>query len=317
MTSTTNIDAMRNFGGIHFMMPTPFDSYGDVDTAPIPRLVQTAAQAGCTGVVTLGVMGEAHRLDDSERAQIIDAVVQACNGKLTTTVGISGQSIRQAATRLKEAQQLGASAVMASPPSLAKPNDNVLFAYYAQLNDASHIPLVIQDLPEQTGVHMSPQLIAQLNCILHNVRYLKLEDPPTPPKISTVIKETNGNMGIFGGLGGAFLFEELQRGASGTMTGFAYPEALVDIYSKFRSGDIEASRESFYKWLPLIRYENTAGLGLSIRKHIMTKRGMLDSPAVRPPTPKIDELGIQELEDILNAMQPFIESQIDKPVITT
>ena len=317
MTSTKNTYTRLNFDGIHFMMPTAFDSNGDVDTTPIPRLVQTAAQAGCTGVVTLGVMGEAHRLHDSERAQIIDAVVQACDGKLTVTVGVSGQSSEQAMTRLKEAQQLGATAVMASPPSLAKPNYDALFRYYAQINDASHIPLVIQDLPEQTGVHMTPQFIAQINLALHNVRYLKLEDPPTPPKISTVIKETNGNIGIFGGLGGAFLFEELQRGASGTMTGFAYPEALVDIYSKFSAGDIEAARESFYKWLPLIRYENTAGLGLSIRKHIMTKRGMLDSPAVRSPTPKIDKLGIQELDDILNAMEPFIQSQIQNPVITT
>ena len=298
------------FDGIHFMMPTPFGPDGSVDTGSITRLVETAKRAGCTGVVTLGVMGEAHRLNDAERAPIIDAVVTACDERLSVTVGVSGQSGAQAADRIREAQSIGATAAMASPPTLAKPNDAAVFAYYQAIDDATETPIVVQDLPEQTGVHMSPDFIAKLNSELENTKYLKLEDPPTPPKISTVRKATKDNIGIFGGLGGAFLFEELQRGAIGTMTGFAYPEALVKIHRQFASGDVEGARQTFYGWLPLIRYENTAGLSLSIRKHIMAKRGMIESPDVRPPTPKIDDLGIAELDDIINAMSSFIESEI-------
>ena len=301
---------VQHFDGIHFMMPTPFAADGSVDTTSISRLVEAAASGGCTGVVTLGVMGEAHRLSDYERAPIIEAVVEACNGRLTVTVGVSGQSGSQAADRVQEAQDIGASAVMASPPTLAKPNDTAVYSYYRTIDEATEIPIVVQDLPEQTGVHMSPEFIARLSSELENARFLKLEDPPTPPKVTTVLRATRGHMGIFGGLGGAFLFEELWRGAIGTMTGFAYPEALVKIYSQFAAGDIEGARQTFYGWLPLIRYENTAGLGLSIRKHIMAKRGMLDSPAVRPPSPAIDAIGVDELEDILNAMSPFIESEL-------
>ncbi|MYF79552.1 MAG: dihydrodipicolinate synthase family protein [Chloroflexi bacterium] len=303
------MDAMR-FDGIHFMMPTPFGPDGSVDTGSIARLVETAAGAGCTGVVTLGVMGEAHRLNDAERAPIIDAVVAACDSRLTVTVGISGQSGAKAAARVREAQSIGAFAAMASPPNLAKPNDNAVFAYYQAIADATEIPIVVQDLPEQTGVHMSPDFIAKLNSQLGNAKYLKLEDPPTPPKISTVRAATKDNIGIFGGLGGAFLFEELQRGAVGTMTGFAYPEALVKIHRQFAGGDVEGARQTFYGWLPLIRYENTAGLSLSIRKHIMANRGMLDSPAVRPPTPAIDALSVAELDDIMGAMSSFIAREI-------
>ena len=300
-----------DFEGIHFMMPTPFAADGSVDTQSIGRLVDQARRAGCTGVVTLGVMGEAHRLNDAERAPIIEAVVDACAGSLTVTVGISGQSGIQVADRVREAQSIGATAAMASPPSLAKPNNAAVFAYYSHINDASAIPIVVQDLPEQTGVHMSADFIAKLNSDLENAKYLKLEDPPTPPKISAVRHASNDQMGIFGGLGGAFLFEELQRGAVGTMTGFAYPEALVKIHRQFSAGDVEGARQTFYGWLPLIRYENTAGLGLSIRKHIMARRGLLDSAAVRPPTPAIDALGEEELDDILDAMAIFIGSEIE------
>lgn len=308
------MDAMQ-FDGIHFMLPTPFGPDGSIDTSSITRLVETAESAGCTGVVTLGVMGEAHRLNDAERAPIIKAVVEACENRLTVTVGVSGQSGAQAAERVREAQSIGATAAMASPPNLAKPNDNAVFSYYSAIDDATEIPIVVQDLPEQTGVHMSPDFIARLNSELANAKYLKLEDPPTPPKISTVRVATNDNIGIFGGLGGAFLFEELQRGAVGTMTGFAYPEALVKIHRQFMTGKIQDARQTFYGWLPLIRYENTAGLSLSIRKHIMAKRGILNSPAVRPPTPAIDDLGVAELDDIMSAMSSFIEGEIGSTAV--
>ena len=306
-----------DFAGIHFMMPTPFAADGSVDVASIPRLVEKAVDAGCTGVVTLGVMGEAHRLSDRERAPIVQTVVEACDNRLTVTVGVSGQSGMQAADRVREAQSIGANAVMASPPNLAKPNDIAVYNYYREIDEATNVPIVIQDLPDQTGVYMAPDFIAMLNSQLQNARYLKLEDPPTPPKVSSVRKATGDKMGVFGGLGGAFLFEELQRGAIGTMTGFAYPEALVKISALFASGDIEGARQTFYRWIPLIRYENSAGLGLSIRKYIMARRGMLVSPTVRPPTPEIDHLGAAELDDILNAMASFIEAEIKNEAVAT
>ena len=306
-----------DFAGIHFMMPTPFAADGSVDVASIPRLVEKAVDAGCTGVVTLGVMGEAHRLSDRERAPIVQTVVEACDNRLTVTVGVSGQSGMQAADRVREAQSIGANAVMASPPNLAKPNDIAVYNYYREIDEATNVPIVIQDLPDQTGVYMAPDFIAMLNSQLQNARYLKLEDPPTPPKVSSVRKATGDKMGVFGGLGGAFLFEELQRGAIGTMTGFAYPEALVKISALFASGDIEGARQTFYRWIPLIRYENSAGLGLSIRKYIMARRGMLVSPTVRPPTPEIDHLGATELDDILNAMASFIEAEIKNEAVAT
>ncbi|MSQ09021.1 MAG: dihydrodipicolinate synthase family protein [Dehalococcoidia bacterium] len=294
--------------GIHFMLPTPFRDSGEVDPNPYDRLVGAAARAGCRGVVCLGVMGEAHRLTDSERSQVLASVIAAAQkhkgsgGSLTVTAGISSESNRVAALRAKEAKAAGATAVMAAPARLAKPNPQSTYGYYAAIAEASDLPLVVQDLPEQTGVHMDPQFIAKLNAEFPTAKYLKLEDPPTPPKITRVLAATGKKMSVFGGLGGAFLFEELRRGAAGTMTGFAYPEVLVAVYRRMSEGDTEGARDVFYRWLPLIRYENSAGIGLSIRKHIMARRGFLDQAAVRVPTPAIDNETREELEDILAHM---------------
>ena len=284
------------------MLPTPFDSNGEVDTSSFARLVNCARNAGCTGVVTLGVMGEAHRLTDTERGPIIDAVVAACGDDLTVTVGVSAESGRALGSRVKEAQTAGATAVMAAPAKMAKPNSASTFAYYASAQEVTRIPIVVQDLPEQTGVHLDPAFIGKLHKELPDARYLKLEDPPTPQKISRVIEATGGTMGIFGGLGGAFLFEELRRGAVGTMTGFAYPEVLVAIHKYLGGGDIEKARGIFYSWLPLIRYENSAGIGLAIRKEIMKRRGLVETADVRPPSPSIDDLTRAELDDLMHAL---------------
>ena len=290
------------------MLPTPFHPDGEVNTGPFQSLVDCAVDSGCTGVVTLGVMGEAHRLSDTERRSVMDAVISAADGRLKIVVGISSQSGRDVAKRALEAKSAGASAVMASPPHMAKPNDAAVKAYYSAIENSGDVPLVVQDLPEQTGVHMAPDFIAELNADLPSAKYLKLEDPPTPQKVTRVVAATNDEMSVFGGLGGAFLFEELRRGAAGTMTGFAYPEVLVAIHRKMSKGDAEGARAVFYRWLPLIRYENSAGISLSIRKHLMAKRGLLDTADVRPPTPAVGEDTLEELDDLLESMDLDVSS---------
>ena len=300
------MSAEQNFHGIHFMLPTPFDQNGDVDTCSLKSLVNGARIAKCTGVVTLGVMGEAHRLTDSERGPIIDTVVKAAGDDLTVTVGVSAESGHSLAARTREAQSAGATAVMAAPAKMTKPNSTSIFGYYEAAQEITEIPIVIQDLPEQTGVHLHPEFIGKLHAELPNAKYLKLEDPPTPQKITSVIEATEGRMGVFGGLGGAFLFEELRRGAIGTMTGFAYPEVLVSIYKYVMKNEIERARHIFYSWLPLIRYENSAGIGLAIRKELMKQRGFIETADVRSPTAPIDARTKEELNDLLNALDTNI-----------
>lgn len=253
-------------------------------------------------------MGEAHRLTDSERGPIIDAVVAAAGDDITVTVGVSAESGRALAARVRDAQLAGATAVMAAPAKLAAPNPAATYAYYASAQDATQIPIVVQDLPGQTGVHLDPAFIARLNEELPDAKYLKLEDPPTPQKISRVLEATGGSMGIFGGNGGVFLFEELRRGAVGTMTGFAYPEVLVAVHKHVSAGDIERARTVFYSWLPLIRYENSVGIGLAIRKEIMKRRGLVDTAFVRPPSPAIDDGTLAELDDLMGALDLDVDA---------
>jgi 4-hydroxy-tetrahydrodipicolinate synthase len=127
---------------------------------------------------------------------------------------------------------------------------------------------------------------------------VKLEDEPSPPKIERLLA-ADPEIRILGGLGAIMLLEELRRGAHGTMTGFGFPEILVDIVGRYRAGDIDGATDVFYRATPLIRFENQPGVNLAIRKRIYQMRGAIASATVRAPGGGLDPGTIAELDDIL------------------
>ena len=295
---------MIKLDGMHYMIPTPFDEKEKLDTQPIQAMVELSFRDGCTGVVCLGVTGEANRLNDDERRAMITEVVKAADGRLTVTVGTSGTGTKLAVERSMEAQLLGANAVMVAPPPMPKPNFEKLYGYYGTVAEGLKIPLVIQDFPEVTGVHMPVDFIIKLVNDFEVAKYLKLEDPPTPQKVTNLLKTPGGEkLKIFGGLGGLFLYEELIRGACGAMSGFAYQNIFVDMYNHILAGEKIKAAALFYKYLPIIRYQFSKGLLISLRKEIMVRRGLMSCSKMRHPGPEVDETTRRELYELLDYLE--------------
>jgi 4-hydroxy-tetrahydrodipicolinate synthase len=96
--------------------------------------------------------------------------------------------------------------------------------------------------------------------------------------------------------GGLFLPEELGRGANGAMTGFAYPEMMVDVCAAYAAGNVERAFDIFDAYLPLAKYEQQGGIGLAVRKHILAERGAIASAAIRKPGPKLSALDIADIK---------------------
>ena len=272
----------EKFSGVHWMLATPFNNDESLDLASQSKLVDKAISSGCQGMVCLGVTGEAARLTDRERHQVAETVIKSANGS-PVTVGTTAASTAAVIQRSKGAEELGAAAVMVSPPPMGKPNPNAVLKHYSRLADAIDIPIVVQDYPTTSGVHMSVDFIARLAKEIPAAQYLKLEDPPTPTKISAIRKLVGDDMPIFGGLGGVFLLEELARGSAGAMTGFAYPEVLVEMCSSMAEGDTTKAEEVFKRYLPLLLFEFQEGIGVAIRKYALHSRGLIENPKVRHP----------------------------------
>src|SRR5690606_33639607 len=138
------------------------------------------------------------------------------------------------------------------------------FEYYQKVAEAVRIPVVIHDFPASFGTEIKAELVARLSKEV-GVNIIKMEEPPVGPKISKIRGLAGDSIKIFGGLGGVYFLEELERGAVGTMTGFAFPEILIAIYDKFVAGDVDGAASVFDRYCPLIRYEFQPKLGLALR----------------------------------------------------
>ena len=286
------------FYGMHWMLATPFNSQEEVDYESIKNLLEQAKSVGCTGVVGLGVMGEEARLTDTERTEVASTILSHAGG-LPVTIGTTANGTMAAIRRSKEAETLGASAVMVSAPNMPKPNLTVLMDYYRRISESISIPIVMQDYPQTSGVHMPVDFIKEAAMNIPGIKYLKLEDPPTPTKITSIKSIIGDRLGIFGGLGGVFLLDELKRGSIGAMTGFAYPEILVNICTLMEQGKTNDAEDIFYRYLPLLQFEQQEGIGLAIRKAGLQLRGLIKSRTVRHPSAQLAGDTLEELKAII------------------
>jgi len=291
--------------GVYSVLPTAFTSAGDLDDDSLRRVIDIFIHAGVNGVTALGVTGEVARLDDSERRRVLEVVTSHVNGRIGVVAGTTADGTRTCISYSKHARDLGATAVMVSPPRMPKLNSDAVVRHYHALAEAVDIEIVVQDYPPISGYAMEPSLLARIARDIPRARTIKLEDPPTPFKTSRILGEVAKSSGepmdvrIFGGLGGVFLLEELLAGATGAMTGFAFPEVLVQIVGLFRSGRVDEAAEAFYRAVPLLRFEFQEGIGMAIRKEVLHRRGALASPATRAPGPVLDATTREALDRVM------------------
>jgi 4-hydroxy-tetrahydrodipicolinate synthase len=288
------------FEGVYSIIPTAFTDSGDFDPASQRKVVDLFVGSGINGLTALGVTGEVARLEEHERATVLQHVVDHVAGRVPVVAGTSADGTRTCISYTRQAKQLGAAAVMVSPPRMPKLNSAAVVNHYKALADAVDLPIVVQDYPPITGFAMEPALLARIAKEIPSARTIKLEDPPTPFKTARILELCAGTpVQIFGGLGGVFLLEELISGATGAMTGFAFPEILVRIMKHWRAGEHDAAADVFYRAVPLMRFEFQEGIGMAIRKEVLRRRGALASAATRAPAGGLDAPTKQSLDRVL------------------
>jgi 4-hydroxy-tetrahydrodipicolinate synthase len=285
---------MTDLTGTWYISPTPFTDDGAVDTASLRRIVDAAASWGVDGITILGVMGEVADLTAAERETVLSTVAEAARGRVPFAVGCSAPAAAVVRANAARAVEAGAAAVMVAAPTLLKDTDQIA-AFYAKVE--SPVPVIVQDEPAATGVTLPVSaLLAALDAAGSTV--VKLEDPPTPPKIGRLLAQ-RPELTVFGGLGGVSAYSELRRGAAGTMTGFAYPEILRAIRLAFEAGDLARAAALNDRFLPYLVFEGQVRVGLGIRKEVLRRRGVLTTARTRALNPLPDPATLAELDDVL------------------
>lgn len=290
--------------GVYIIAATPFADDGEVDLYSVDSLTDFYLEKGVTGFTILGMMGEAPKLTEEETTLVMDRILKRVAGKAPVVVGVSNPSNRNVERLSKQAMDLGAAGVMIAPAANLKTDDQV-YGYYAGVATllGKDIPICLQDFPQATGVHTSVAVINRLIDEFPQVVMLKHEDFPGMRKLSQVRQQSEEagrrRISILVGNGGLFLPQEMLRGADGAMTGFAYPEMLVQVCKRFAEGQAEAAEDLFNIYLPLLRHEFQYGIGLALRKETLRRRGAIRSAFVRKPGPVLDKVDHEELTRLI------------------
>ncbi|MDB5537001.1 MAG: Dihydrodipicolinate synthetase family [Devosia sp.] len=289
--------------GVFVIAVTPFTETGAIDTASIDSVTDFYFESGADGLTILGMMGEAPKLTQAEAMEVTRLTLKRA-GDRPVVVGVSAVGLAAIGELSNAAMDMGAAGVMVAPPPTLRTNEQII-TYYAQVvtTIGADVPIVLQDFPLSTGVQISTVALGQTIEANPSIVMLKHEDWPGLAKISALREaEAKGRrrISILCGNGGIFLPEEMARGADGAMTGFGYPEMMVDVCRLMASGEHDRAQDIFEAYLPLVRYEQQPGIGLAVRKHVLVKRGAIKSATQRMPGLILAPTAIAEVERMIS-----------------
>lgn len=289
--------------GVYPIAATPFHPDGRLDTDSIDRMIDFYHDCGATGVTILGIMGEAPKLEPEESLAIVHQVVK--RSRVPVVVGVSAPGLAAMRRLAQEAMAAGAAGVMIAPAPHLRTDDQIA-TYFAQAVEAvgADVPWALQDYPLTLTVQMSVPVISRIMADHPSCVMLKAEDWPGLEKLSALRKaQGEGRLRPFSILtanGGLFLDFEPERGSDGAMTGYGFPDMLVELDALHRKGQRDAAHDLFDLHLPLIRYEQQPGIGLAVRKHVLMRRGILASDTQRKPWPTLSATARAEVDYLLS-----------------
>ena len=274
----------HRFTGVIPILATPFNDDESLDLGSWQRMIEFMLELGVEGITILGVLGESNRLSDYEREALIKSAVAVVNKRIPIIVGASHSGTAAAMFLSRMAENLGADAVMIAPAKEAVPNDERIVEMYQRIASTTALPIVMQDHPASTEVHMPVALMLRIVKEVAAVQCIKAEAVPTPAKIRALragLSVLPRPVTILSGLGALYAPFDLDAGSDGFNTGFAFPEVLRAMVDAAKAKNADRVHALFARFASLIVFEQQPGL--AIRKEILRRRGLISSHRVRHP----------------------------------
>lgn len=298
----------RPYRGVFPVVPTTFTESGDLDIPSQLRCVDFMIDAGSTGLCILANFSEQFVLSDEDRQVLTRAILEHVDGRVPVIVTTTHFGTRICAERSRVAQDMGAAMVMVMPPyhgaTIRCSNDKIV-EFYAQLSGAIDIPIMVQDAPV-SGTTLPVPLLAKMAQEIEHVSYFKIETAGAASKLRELIAAGGSAIeGPWDGEEAITLLADLDAGATGAMTGGAFPDGIRTIIDPYLAGDREAAVAAYAKWLPLINYENRQG-GILTAKALMKAGGVIACDAPRHPFPAMHPAVRAGLLDAARRLDPLV-----------
>jgi 4-hydroxy-tetrahydrodipicolinate synthase len=298
----------RPYHGIFPVAPTIFDDNGRLDIEGQRRAIDFMIDAGSDGICILANFSEQFLLRDDERETVMHTVLDHVAGRVPVIVTTSHFSTDICAERSRRAQEAGAAMVMIMPPfygATLRVSEAGIYDFFRKVSDAISIPIMIQDAP-MAGTSLSATFLARMAREIANVSYFKIEVAGTAAKLRDLIALGGDAVeGPWDGEEAITLMADLDAGATGAMTGGAYPDGIRRIIDPYVAGNREEAAAAYERWLPLINYENRQ-CGPIAAKALMKEGGVIKSEVVRHPLQSLHPETRKGLIEIARRLDPLV-----------
>lgn len=284
--------------GVYPVLATPFRNDDTLDEAGLRRVITYALEAGADGLVFPAVASEFYALSDAERREAAVLVINEVAGRVPVIIGTTAPTTHLAAELAEHAESVGAAAVMVMAPYVVKENAAGIHHLYKTVAEATTLPIVLQNAPAPLGSSLSVKAVLGLVHDFTRIEYVKEENLPCGQRISRIIEGAPASLkGVFGGAGGRFIIDELNRGAVGTMPACELTEIHAALYAAYIGGDPQAARDLFNRLLPLLNFQ--AVFRMAMTKEVLQRRGLIESTRVRVGDTPLDAGDQRELDTLL------------------
>ncbi|MDQ3442091.1 MAG: dihydrodipicolinate synthase family protein [Chloroflexota bacterium] len=302
--------------GVFTIPCTPFDDTGALDLASLAREIEFCVDAGAHGIVGPVNASEAWTLTDDERRQVSETIVETTAGRIPVVVGVSAGSAEASLVFMRHANEIGADAVIALPPTGPTAPLSAIHDYYRRLGEATSIPIFIQNHDAPYGTRLPAEFVAQLIREVPFVDWVKEETVPSGHAIAKEIELAGTRLqGVMGGIAGRYLFDEYRRGACGTMPACEVTDLHVLVWNALDAGDEAGARHLFSRLLPLLNFEARMS---GVYKAVLKRRGVIASDYMRHYAGNpLDELDRVELDAILDDLRDLYTLAVPEPVALT
>lgn len=279
--------------GIAPSLHTPFNSDDQIDTEGLRRLVDWTVNAGCVGMLISAVAGETSSLSASEKALLMDTVLDQNAGRIATIVGCSAATQQERLDLARNAKAAGADWMLCQTPENL--TGAALVAMFSELAECGPDNLMVQDLSWHTS-GMSLDDIVLLFEKIPAFKALKIEVVPSGPKYTQVLEATDGRLHVSGGWAIMEMIESMARGVHAFIPSTMDP-IYCRIYQLYQQGQAQAARDLFEKILPVLAFTHQhLHVSIAFAKKLRQREGIFSTDRCRPPIADLDVYQNREAE---------------------
>ncbi len=289
-----NINDEATLSGTFVVLPTPFTDEDTVDTAGLENVLDYVLKSGAEGVVFPGLASEYEQLSKEERLSLTQYIGERMLADRNFIVGASAANPADANNYLVAGANAGAKCAMVMAPSALAGDLNAIIEFFQTLAESAEIPIMLQNAPAPMGAALSVNEVAKVVAAVPAIEYVKEEIMPCGQRMEHLLELAPSHLrGVFGGAGGRYIIDELERGSLGTIPASELTEVHVELVRQYRAGNLSAARRVFYNMLPILNMQSV--LRCSLTKEVLRRRGLIANNNVRVPGPVMDQKDIDEL----------------------